>query len=151
MNNQTSPRPPRVALSDWRERVPPPGVRGISSDPILAKEGLTIVVVRLEPGAEVPLHCHEHSDEIFDVCEGSGEILIDERWVPLEAGSTALVEAGALHALRNRGSGTFVIRETVRDRVYARAAIAAALQKRWRKLRSPRQPAPASPFFQPEL
>lgn len=126
---------PQVAFSVWRDREIPASIRGISSDHVLENDGLTVAVVRLAPGALVPLHRHEHSDEIFDVLYGKGEILINDQWVPLESGCTALVEAGALHALRNPGSETLVLRETVRDRVYARAAVLTAFKKRWRKLK----------------
>lgn len=137
MQRQDSkPQFPRVNLQAWRDRARPQGICGISSDHLVEQEGLTIAVVRLEPGAVVPPHRHEHSDEIFDVCEGRGEILIDGVWRPLEPGSTALVEAGALHALRNRTTEPCVLRETVRDRVYARAAILAAFRKRWNRFRT---------------
>lgn len=137
--SQTVAQPfPRVALSAWSDRDHPPSTRGISSDHVLVKDGLTVAVVRLEPGAMVRVHRHEHSDEIFDVFQGRGEILIDSQWVPLEPGSTALVEAGAFHALRNHGDETLVLRETVRDRVYARAAIVAAFRKRWRRFKASR-------------
>jgi hypothetical protein len=69
----------------------------------------------------------------------------------LERGATAIVDAGALHALRNRWDDPLVLRETVRDRVYARAAIAAAIRKRWSRLRAPKRPPAPSPFFEPGL
>lgn len=122
---------PNVGMVDWRKRQPPDSVRGISSDLLFRGENLLIALVRVDPGASVPVHVHEHSDEIFDVLEGNGEIFRNGEWEAIVPGMTVLVEAGARHAIRNPAGTVLVMRETVRDRVYARAAFRAAVRKRW--------------------
>lgn len=121
------------ALVDWRDRPRPEPVRGISSDHLYAEGGLIVALVMLDPGAVVPEHVHEHHDEVFDVMAGEGEILVDGAWTRLGSGATAIIEAGRPHALRNPGSTPWVLRETIRQRVYARAALRAAISKRLRR------------------
>ncbi len=116
----------------WKDRPWPEKIRGVVNDHIFNCDGLIAAVVRLEPGALIPQHVHEHHDEIFDVMSGSGEILLDGIWQPLESGTTVLVEAGMFHALRNQSDDWLVLRETIRQRVYARAALREAFKKRWR-------------------
>src|SRR5262249_6880776 len=81
---------PKVGVVDWRERRPPEAVRGISSDLLFRSENLLVAVVRVDPGASVPIHRHEHSDEIFDVLEGHGEFLRDGAWEEIVPGMTVL-------------------------------------------------------------
>ncbi|MFN8534389.1 MAG: cupin domain-containing protein [Dehalococcoidia bacterium] len=115
---------------DWRVRTRPSPTRGITSDHLFEGDGLIAALVTLDPGAEVPTHVHEHHDEIFDVMSGEGEILLDKTWRPLLPGTTAVVEANQWHALRNPSAVPLVLRETIRQRVYARAALRAAVNKR---------------------
>ncbi|GIW11040.1 MAG: cupin domain-containing protein [Chloroflexi bacterium] len=117
-------------LVRWRERPRPEVIRGISSDHLAQVEGLIVALVELDPGAEVPPHHHEHHDEVFDVMEGEGEVWLGGGWRPLRRGEVVVVPAGRVHALRNPGPGPLRLRETIRQRVYLRAALRAAIRKR---------------------
>ncbi len=96
----------------------------------------------LSRGQVVPVHRHEHTDECFDVVDGSGTLLVDGRELAGEPGAILYVPAGVEHGLRADGTAQWVLRETVSERVYAgRAAkmvLRAALKrlpwfgKRWR-------------------
>ena len=84
-------------------------------------------------GQVVPYHRHDHVDECFDVVEGEGTFLIDGREMPGAPGMTLYVPAGIEHGLRADGTGEWVVRETVHERVYAgRAAkmVVSAVLKR---------------------
>jgi quercetin dioxygenase-like cupin family protein len=84
-------------------------------------------------GNVVPYHQHEHTDEVFDVLEGEGTILIDGREMRGVPGTILYVPAGTEHGFRADGSEHWVVRETVHERVYAgRAAkmVARAVLKR---------------------
>lgn len=84
-------------------------------------------------GNVVPYHKHEHIDEVFDVLEGEGTILIDGREMRGVPGTTLYVPAGTEHGFRADGTAEWVVRETVHERVYAgRAAkmVARAALKR---------------------
>ncbi|MBI5301282.1 MAG: cupin domain-containing protein [Chloroflexi bacterium] len=84
-------------------------------------------------GQVVRYHRHEHTDEVFDVLEGEGTILIDGGEVRGTAGTILYVPAGIEHGFRADGTEEWIVRETVHERVYAgRAAkmVLRALLKR---------------------
>ncbi len=57
----------------------------------------------MEPGFEgVGPHHHDANDEIFQVLEGSPEILVGETWVTVERGTFLRIPAGTTHDFRNR-------------------------------------------------
>ena len=84
-------------------------------------------------GQVVPYHRHEHVDEVFDVLEGEGTILIDGREMRGVPGTILYVPAGTEHGFRADGSAQWVVRETVHERIYAgraaRMIIRAALKR----------------------
>jgi quercetin dioxygenase-like cupin family protein len=84
-------------------------------------------------GQIVPYHRHDHFDEVFDVLEGEGTILIDGREMRGTPGTILYVPAGTEHGFRAEGSTQWVVRETVHERIYAgRAAkmiVRAALKR----------------------
>jgi quercetin dioxygenase-like cupin family protein len=84
-------------------------------------------------GNVVPYHSHEHTDEVFDVIEGEGTILIDGREMRGVPGTILYVPAGTEHGFRADGTEAWLVRETVHERIYAgRAAkmMARAVLKR---------------------
>ncbi|MBI2953485.1 MAG: cupin domain-containing protein [Chloroflexi bacterium] len=101
---------------------------------VFASDSLAGVVLGFEPGQSVPLHRHPHKDEVFDVVEGEGEIYVGDRWLRAGRGTMVHVPPGIEHGLRNTGSSRWILRETVRERVYARTAlrlVGQAFLKRW--------------------
>jgi quercetin dioxygenase-like cupin family protein len=84
-------------------------------------------------GNVVPYHSHDHIDEVFDVLEGEGTILIDGREMRGVPGTTLYVPAGTEHGFRADGTDEWIVRETVHERIYAgRAAkmvVRAALRR----------------------
>lgn len=84
-------------------------------------------------GQVVRYHRHEHTDEVFDVLEGEGTLLLDGGEVRGVPGTILYVPAGVEHGFRADGSEQWILRETVHERVYAgRAAkmVLRALLKR---------------------
>lgn len=109
---------------------------GVST--LFATDFFAGVVLGFEPGQLVPEHRHSHKDEVFDVLSGEGEIYVAGHWLPAGPGMMVYVPPGVAHALRNTGRGRWVLRETARERVYARTAlrlVGQAIAKRWRRLR----------------
>lgn len=119
-----------VALTDWKDRPGHYHGPGVNVDHLSNMDGLIVAIVRIEPGAVVPPHSHEHSDEVFDGLEGEGEVLVDGTWHPIRPGVTVVIPAGAVHGFRNESGAPLALRETIRQRVYARQAIKAAIRKR---------------------
>lgn len=63
------------------------------------------VLVEFAPGASFPAHSHP-GEELVYVTEGSLEYALEGRpAVTLEAGDVLFIAAGAVHAVRNVGSG----------------------------------------------
>jgi len=59
---------------------------------------------RLGPGASIPVHRHEHQDEIIFVHAGRGAAVFDGRRVPLRPRSTIFVRRGIWHGVDNTGA-----------------------------------------------
>jgi mannose-6-phosphate isomerase-like protein (cupin superfamily) len=58
---------------------------------------------RLGPGASIPVHLHEHQDEIIFVHAGRGAAVFDGRRVPVRSGSTVFVRRRVWHGVENTG------------------------------------------------
>lgn len=64
--------------------------------------------VRIPPGRNNENHKHAH-ETIFVVLKGSGEVHVDERVVPVEAGDLIFVPRWSMHQSRNTGSEELVL------------------------------------------
>ncbi|HEV2438970.1 MAG TPA: cupin domain-containing protein [bacterium] len=56
---------------------------------------------RLGPGASIPVHLHEHQDEVIFVHAGRGTAVFDGRRVPVRTRSTIFVRRGVWHGVDN--------------------------------------------------
>ncbi|MBI2178656.1 MAG: cupin domain-containing protein [Candidatus Tectomicrobia bacterium] len=56
-------------------------------------------------GGGIPVHLHDREEEILLFHEGRGELLIEGKAHPIEAGMSAFVPPGATHGVRNAGEG----------------------------------------------
>jgi mannose-6-phosphate isomerase-like protein (cupin superfamily) len=54
------------------------------------------------PGSGTMVHYHPGQVEVYDVREGTLEVLRDGGWRPIPAGESMTIPAGAVHAFRNR-------------------------------------------------
>ncbi|HET9952649.1 MAG TPA: cupin domain-containing protein [Candidatus Eisenbacteria bacterium] len=62
-----------------------------------------LVLMSLPPGEEIGEEIHPTVDQIFLFEEGKGEIVIDNKLLPIEEHSAAFVPAGAKHIVRCTG------------------------------------------------
>ena len=53
-----------------------------------------------DPGVGIPLHVHEHEDEVFKVLEGEMELVVDGKTTILKAGDIGYGPRGIPHAWR---------------------------------------------------
>ncbi|RUA15295.1 MAG: hypothetical protein DSY55_06610 [Clostridia bacterium] len=104
----------------------------IEARPFYVQDDLVAVLVTMQPHARVPIHAHDHHDEIFDVVRGSGVFFIEDESIEFGPGMTIVAPAGTQHGLW-AGDEPWVLRETVHRHVYARKALARAVRKRMRK------------------
>lgn len=63
----------------------------------------------LEPGSSIGNHTHEAEDEIYLVLSGSGRILENGAWSPIQAGDAILTGKGGSHSVENNGAEPLVI------------------------------------------
>lgn len=61
----------------------------------------------IAPEGYTPLHRHDNEHEVF-VLSGKGKLVYEGKEYPLNPGSFALVDPGALHQFRNAGNEDFV-------------------------------------------
>ena len=101
----------------------------IETRPFYVSEDLVAVLVTMQPHARVPVHVHEHHDEVFDVLRGAGTFFLEDQAITFGPGMTIVAPAGVRHGLL-AGEEVWVLRETVHRHVYARKAIKRAIQKR---------------------
>ncbi len=85
-------------------------------------------------GQVVPYHRHDHVDEVFDVLEGEGTILLDGREVRGAPGTILYVPARVEHGFRADGTEQWIVRETVHERVYAGRAVKMVVRAALRRL-----------------
>ncbi|MEM6802740.1 MAG: cupin domain-containing protein [Bacteroidota bacterium] len=57
-------------------------------------------------GSMVPVHLHQHEDEIFHVLEGEVEILLGEQTLTGKAGDIIYLPRGIKHGIKTRGKET---------------------------------------------
>ncbi len=55
------------------------------------------------PGAATLLHRHRHSEEIYHILAGSGEMRLGEELLPVAAGDTICIPPLTPHNIRNTG------------------------------------------------
>jgi mannose-6-phosphate isomerase-like protein (cupin superfamily) len=60
--------------------------------------------ITLPPGTKVEAHFHKMSDEVYWVIEGAGEVLLEDLWHPVEAGSIVTIPVGTIHAVKSAPS-----------------------------------------------
>ena len=62
-----------------------------------------VVLMSLPPGEEIGEEVHPTVDQIFLFEDGRGEIMIDNKLLPIEEHSAAFVPAGSKHVVRCTG------------------------------------------------
>jgi mannose-1-phosphate guanylyltransferase/mannose-1-phosphate guanylyltransferase/mannose-6-phosphate isomerase len=60
--------------------------------------------IYIEPGARISYQSHAKRAEHWIVVRGSGEVTLDDRAIPVEAGSSVFIPIGAKHRVRCTGS-----------------------------------------------
>lgn len=64
--------------------------------------------VRYAPGAEVPAHSHEHTEQLMWMLEGSLEMTVGSESREISAGDVVAVNRGVEHSLRSEGGCAFL-------------------------------------------
>jgi len=70
-------------------------------------EQVLLCRVRYEPGAEVPRHSHEHTEQLMYMLEGELEMTVGAETRTLREGDVVVVNRGVEHSLRSEGGCAF--------------------------------------------
>jgi oxalate decarboxylase/phosphoglucose isomerase-like protein (cupin superfamily) len=62
-----------------------------------------------EPGQSHELHTHAGMDKMYQVLEGGGVFLLEERELPISAGDLMIAPEGVAHGIRNTGPGRLLV------------------------------------------
>ncbi|MBW2231025.1 MAG: cupin domain-containing protein [Deltaproteobacteria bacterium] len=62
-----------------------------------------------EPGQEHKLHSHAGMDKVYQVLEGEGVFVLEDREVAMQAGIMLVAPENVPHGIRNTGSGRLVV------------------------------------------
>jgi len=76
--------------------------------PLTGDDTATILVLRVAKDGVAPPHFHKTHTETVYIVKGSGQLLIDGKWVPIEAGSLFLNSATNAHGVKNTGPGEMI-------------------------------------------
>jgi quercetin dioxygenase-like cupin family protein len=91
---------------NWEEREPLALYPRVATHAI-GGEQVLLCRVRYEPGAHVPRHSHEHTEQVMYVLEGELEMTIGSDTRRLHKGDVAVVNRGIEHELRSDGGCAF--------------------------------------------
>lgn len=72
-------------------------------------EHLLVGLNAFEPGQAHRLHAHADMDKVYQVIEGQGLFLLEDRTVPMAAGVTLVAPRGVPHGIRNDSDGRLLV------------------------------------------
>ncbi|HQA03645.1 MAG TPA: cupin domain-containing protein [Thermodesulfovibrio thiophilus] len=79
---------------------------GVKVGYVITKEKhpeLSIIIMELDPGVEIPLHTREKEVDSIFIVEGEGEIYIENNWQIVKKGDIIAIGAKELHGLKAKG------------------------------------------------
>jgi quercetin dioxygenase-like cupin family protein len=91
---------------NWEGREPLSLFPGVSAHSI-GGEQVLLCRVQYEPGATVPRHSHEHTEQVMFVTEGELEMTVGSETRNLRAGDVVVVNRGIEHELHSDGGCAF--------------------------------------------
>lgn len=94
------------AFRNWEGRAPLSLFDGVSAHSI-GGEQVLLCRVRYEPGATVPRHSHEHTEQVMFVLEGELEMTVGSETRSLRAGDVVVVNRGIEHELHSKRGCSF--------------------------------------------
>jgi len=62
-----------------------------------------------EPGQQHDLHAHQGMDKVYQVLEGQGVFLLEDREIAMDAGVMLVAPEGIPHGIRNTGDGRLIV------------------------------------------
>ncbi|BAU23032.1 cupin [Caldimicrobium thiodismutans] len=84
-----------------------PKFKGVKIGFLVTKEKhpeLSITVLEIDPGIEIPIHQHEKEVDSIFLLEGEGEVYLEDKWQKIKSGDVIVVSPGIRHGVKNTGS-----------------------------------------------
>lgn len=84
---------------------PHPKFDGVKIGYVVTKEShseLSIIILEVDSGIEVPLHTHEKEIDSIFVIEGEGEMFIVDSWHKVKKGDIIVIGKNELHGLKSK-------------------------------------------------
>ncbi len=75
----------------------------VKVDPKTGSPSMAMGTQALEPGVGIPVHMHEHEDEVLFVHEGRGVAVLDGQRKEVGEGDTVFIPHGVWHGVESRG------------------------------------------------
>jgi len=72
-------------------------------------DAVTFLLIRFTEGAQVKPHFHKIHDEIVYVIKGSGQMLVNDKWIDVKPGTVHFNPMNKVHSTRNTGKDPLVI------------------------------------------
>lgn len=82
---------------------PHPKFNGVNVGYVVTKERhpeLSIIILELASGVEIPTHTHEKEIDSIFIIEGEGEMYINDSWQPVKKGDIIVIGSKELHGLK---------------------------------------------------
>jgi quercetin dioxygenase-like cupin family protein len=76
---------------------------------IFESERILVGLNCFEPGQSHALHAHEGMDKVYQVLEGTGTFLLEDRELAMEPGVMLIAPSGVPHGIRNDGKTRLVV------------------------------------------
>ena len=76
---------------------------------LFRSERILVGLNAFEPGQEHALHAHAGMDKVYQVLEGCGVFLLEDREIAMEPGVMLVAPAGVPHGVRNTGDARLVV------------------------------------------
>ncbi len=76
---------------------------------VFSSERIMVGLNAFEPGQEHKLHAHEGMDKVYQVVEGEGVFVLEDRELPMSAGVMLVAPEGVPHGIRNTGSERLLV------------------------------------------
>jgi len=95
-----------MAFSSWNGREGPSLFAGVEMH-AFGGEQVLLCRVTYAPGTTVPLHAHEHTEQVMAIVDGEVEVTIGDETRTLRAGDVCVMNPGVEHELHSPGGVTF--------------------------------------------
>jgi quercetin dioxygenase-like cupin family protein len=93
-----------TSAGDWQSH---PRFAGAALRPLITtaqNQGMTVSLVRLMPGCELPLHSHPNSTETFYILSGVAFCRVADQAREMRSGDMGYAPPGVAHQVHNLGS-----------------------------------------------